>query len=102
MALFKVSKGNSTNLPALTSSGDGYSWFTFDDGKFYIDYIDPADGVLKRKALNAAHADFAGTATRALSAGSAGYAASALSAAYAVTALRALSAGSAGYAASAA
>ena len=66
MALFKVSKGNSTNLPNLTSSGDGYSWFTFDDGKFYIDYIDPADVVLKRKAINAVNADYAGTAVRAL------------------------------------
>lgn len=40
MALFKISKGDSTNLPSLANSEDGYSWFTKDDGKFYIDYLD--------------------------------------------------------------
>ena len=56
MALFKVSKGASgaLNNQAL---GDGYCWFTYDDGKFYIDYKDPSDNVVKRKALNANMAD---------------------------------------------
>lgn len=50
MALFKVSKGTSANLP--TELTEGYCWYTYDDSKFYIDYKD-TDGVLKRKALNA-------------------------------------------------
>ena len=57
MALFKVSRGNSNNLPTLTDSGDGYCWFTYDDGKFYIDYQETESGPLKRKALNAVDAD---------------------------------------------
>lgn len=35
MALFKISKGNSGNLP--TTVTEGYAWFTSDNGRFYID-----------------------------------------------------------------
>ena len=35
MALFKVFRGNSSNLPAALH--DGYAYLTTDDGKFYID-----------------------------------------------------------------
>lgn len=35
MALFKIFRGTSQNLP--TSVHDGYAYFTTDDGKFYID-----------------------------------------------------------------
>lgn len=52
MALFKVFKGVKNNLPSLSSSSDGYCYFTTDDGMFYIDYKN-ANGVLERKALNA-------------------------------------------------
>lgn len=39
MALFKIFKGNASDLPSKDSSwGNGYAWFTQDDGKFYIDY----------------------------------------------------------------
>lgn len=55
MALFKISKGNSANLP--DTKVDGYCYFTVDDGKFYIDYLDPSDNVLKRRAINAERAD---------------------------------------------
>ena len=66
MALFKISKGNSINLPSKeTSWGNGYAWFTQDDGKFYIDYYngdENADNPLVdskkiRQPLNAAIAD---------------------------------------------
>lgn len=50
MALFKVSKGTSANLP--TALTEGYCWYTYDDSKFYIDYVDE-NQELKRKALNA-------------------------------------------------
>lgn len=56
MALFKISKGASGGL-SNQALGDGYCWFTYDDGKFYIDYKDPTDNVVKRKALNANNAD---------------------------------------------
>ena len=36
MALFKILKGNSTNLKNVKAT-DGYAYFTPDDGKFYID-----------------------------------------------------------------
>lgn len=50
MALFKISKGNSANLP--TEMHDGYCYFTIDDGKFYIDYIDTNDNdTLKRRPI---------------------------------------------------
>ena len=51
LALFKVSKGASGALNEQ-AMGDGYCWFTYDDRKFYIDYMDPSDDTLKRKALN--------------------------------------------------
>ena len=56
MALFKISKGASGALDNQ-ALGDGYCWFTYDDGKFYIDYTDPSDDTLKRKPLNADRAD---------------------------------------------
>ena len=54
MALFKVSKGTSQNLPSTLT--DGYCWYTYDDSKFYIDYINE-NGDLTRKALNAQDAE---------------------------------------------
>ena len=51
MALFKVFKGIKSSLPSLSSSQDGYCYFTTDDGMFYIDYKN-ANGILERKALN--------------------------------------------------
>ena len=38
MALFKIFRGTSENLPAKIH--DGYAYFTVDDGKFYIDASD--------------------------------------------------------------
>lgn len=55
MALFKIFKGLSDNLPALSTSKDGYCYFTTDDALFYIDYAD-ANGTLRRKVLNASDA----------------------------------------------
>ena len=56
MALFKVFRGNSANLP---TSGDmmkdGYAFFCTDDGKFIINYME--DGVLKQKRINAGELD---------------------------------------------
>jgi hypothetical protein len=46
MALFKIFKGNSANLPE--EKHDGYCYFTTDDGIFYIDYLD-ADGITLRR-----------------------------------------------------
>ena len=53
MALFKISKGVSSRIPALNreNTQDGWCWFTTDDGLFHIDYED--NGVLQRKTLNA-------------------------------------------------
>ena len=62
MALFKISKGKSTNLP--TNKVDGYCYVTTNDHKFYVDYTKD-DGTLDRFALNAAYADSADTATKA-------------------------------------
>lgn len=36
MALFKILKGNSIDLPEQKAT-EGYAYFTPDDGKFYID-----------------------------------------------------------------
>lgn len=36
MALFKILKGQSANLPDVKAT-EGYAYFTPDDGKFYID-----------------------------------------------------------------
>ena len=52
MALFKISKGLSENLPITYN--EGYAYFTTDDGKFYIDTNNSADG---RIGLNAFKAD---------------------------------------------
>lgn len=52
MALFKISKGLSENLP--TTYNEGYAYFTTDDGKFYIDTNNSVDG---RIGLNAFKAD---------------------------------------------
>ena len=38
MALFKVNRGDSTNLP--TAKIDGWAYFTTDTGEFFIDYKD--------------------------------------------------------------
>lgn len=50
MALFKISKGTSRNLPSTLT--EGYCWYTYDDSKFYIDYKDDEDNLV-RKAINA-------------------------------------------------
>lgn len=50
MALFKVSRGNSTTLPATLT--DGWAYFCTDTGEFFIDYAD-AEGNLFRKQINA-------------------------------------------------
>lgn len=52
MALFKIHKGRSENLPQTYH--EGYAYFTIDDGKFYIDTDDTPEG---RIVLNAARAD---------------------------------------------
>ena len=44
MALFKILKGKSSNLPNIKAT-EGYAYFTPDDGKFYID-IATSDNVL--------------------------------------------------------
>lgn len=54
MALFKISKGSSANLPDTLT--EGYCWYTYDDSLFYIDYKDTS-GNLIRKALNAKDAE---------------------------------------------
>ena len=54
MALFKISKGKSENLP--TNKVDGYCYVTTNDHKFYVDYTKD-DGTLDRFALNAVSAD---------------------------------------------
>lgn len=41
MALFKILKGDSNNLPEVKAT-EGYAYFTPDDGRFYID-IDSSD-----------------------------------------------------------
>lgn len=71
MALFKISKGNASDLPSKSLSwGNGYAWFTQDDGKFYIDYYNgddtqtPLDESKKiRQPLNAEYADKLGYST---------------------------------------
>lgn len=50
MALFKISKGMSENLPADKVAG--HCWYTIDESLFYIDFEDE-NGALQRKALNA-------------------------------------------------
>ena len=50
MALFKVNRGNSSNLPVAMT--DGWAYFCTDTAEFYIDYADE-NGVLHRKQINA-------------------------------------------------
>ena len=52
MALFKIFKGNSVNLPKTYN--DGYCYVTIDEGKMYIDTTNAAAG---RIVLNAEKAD---------------------------------------------
>lgn len=53
MALFKICRGNESNLPdALT---DGYAYFCTDTGNFYIDWAD-AEANISRKHINAEYA----------------------------------------------
>ena len=57
MALFKIFKGDSTNL-GVTGGTDkakeGYAYFTPDNGKFYID-IDNGDVVVGTSSANGAN-----------------------------------------------
>ena len=54
MALFKVSRGSSENLP--NSKTDGYCYVTLDEQKFYFDFKNKND-VIQRGILNANNAD---------------------------------------------
>ena len=56
MALFKISKGQSENLSSQPLT-EGYSWFTPDDGKFYIDAKPSSSSAVQRIPLNAHLAD---------------------------------------------
>lgn len=51
MALFKIFKGLKNNLPSISTSRDGYCYYTIDDSLFYVDF-DDGNG-LQRKPLNA-------------------------------------------------
>ena len=55
MALFKILRGNATNLSSVAKK-DGYAYFCTDTHDFYIDYM-KADGTLTRAQLNANAAD---------------------------------------------
>lgn len=50
MALFKISKGNSSNLPKTYT--EGYCYYCIDTGLFYIDHKN-SSGDLIRSPLNA-------------------------------------------------
>jgi hypothetical protein len=52
MALFRVSRGDSSNLPSVKT--DGWAYFCSDTGEFFIDYTD-LDGNLQRKKINESH-----------------------------------------------
>ena len=54
MALFKILKGKSANLPS--NKVNGYCYVTIDEHKLYVDYTKD-DGTLDRFALNAISAD---------------------------------------------
>lgn len=54
MALFKVYRGNESNLPATLN--DGWAYFCTNTGNFYIDWADSA-GTLTRAQVNAGFAD---------------------------------------------
>ena len=51
MALFKILKGNESNLPAKKT--EGYAYFTEDKGNFFVDVSSS-----KRMQLNANHAQY--------------------------------------------
>lgn len=53
MALFKVNRGKSENLPQ--ERHNGWAYFCTDTAEFFIDYEDDA-GIIQRKQLNAAEA----------------------------------------------
>ena len=55
MALFKILRGNATNLSSVPKK-DGYAYFCTDTHDFYIDYTDN-NGQLTRGQLNANAAD---------------------------------------------
>jgi hypothetical protein len=54
LALFKILKGNSANLP--TNKVDGYCYVTLDEHKMYIDHK-KSDNSLERFTLNATSSD---------------------------------------------
>lgn len=54
MALFKVCRGNETDLPS--AKNDGWAYFCTDTGNFYIDHID-SSGALVRTQINASCAN---------------------------------------------
>lgn len=54
MALFKTFRGNEANLP--TTKTDGYCYFCADTGRFFIDYKDSTNTVV-RKMISAECAD---------------------------------------------
>ena len=53
MALFKICRGNESNLPDTLT--DGYAYFCTDTGNFYIDWAD-AEANVSRKHINAEYA----------------------------------------------
>lgn len=53
MALFKICRGNESNLP--TTLTDGYAYFCTDTGNFYIDWAD-SDGNVSREHISAEYA----------------------------------------------
>lgn len=54
MALFKISRGSSDNLPSKMT--DGWAYFCTDTAEFFIDHID-SNGELHRTQLNAKEAE---------------------------------------------
>lgn len=54
MTLFKILRGNESDLPMEVS--DGTAYFCTDSGNLYIDYSDSAGGI-SRKQVNAGCAD---------------------------------------------
>lgn len=52
MALFKVLRGNKTNLPQQELH-DGYAWYTTDEGGFYIDAEVSSNNVVRKKINDA-------------------------------------------------
>ena len=47
MALFKIQRGPSSNLPQNLTNG--YAYFTTDDGKFYIDVVEEKWNINKKQ-----------------------------------------------------